>query len=258
MSQMAKFAYSQARLHARHGDRLDDADWRRLTGVGDFLQLLQAARASAMRPWVLPFSEDTDIHTMENWLRHQFRDYVDTVAGWQPAPWRDALRWSRRLVDLPALRRLLSGKLAWPWMWEDEAIAPFITEDGQAQLEAMRESDCAPLVQAFEDGQSLLDGWLDQWRKLWPARTKRLAAPLEELGLLLRRQMDELTAATDVRETERGKEQLKSRLVAGFRRHVHDPAGAYFHLALTALDIATLRGELVRHRLFDVNRQDDS
>jgi hypothetical protein len=257
MSQMAKFAYSQARLHARHGDRLDDADWRRLTAVGDFLQLLQAARASAMRPWVLPFSEDTDIHTIEYWLRRQYRDYVDAVAGWQPGPWRDALRWTRRLVDLPALRHLLSGKLAWPWMWEDEAIGPFVTEDGQARVEAMRESDCAPLVRSFEAGESLLDGWLEQWRKLWPARTRRLAAPLQGLAPLLRRHLDELTAATDLRETAGRREQLKSHLLAGFRRHVHDPAGAYFHLALVASDIAMLRGELVRHRLFDIHRQDD-
>ncbi|MDH3414435.1 MAG: hypothetical protein OEM98_18375 [Gammaproteobacteria bacterium] len=256
MSQMAKFAYSQARLHARHGDRLDDADWRRLTGVGDLLQLLQAARASSLRPWVLPFSEGTDIHTMEHWLRRQFRDYVDTVARWQPAPWRDALHWTRRLVDLPALRYLLSGKLAWMWMREDEAIGPFVAEDGQAQVDAMRESDCAPLVQAFEAGESLLDGWRGQWRKLWPTHTRRSAVPLESLGLLLRRHVDELTASIDVRETERKREQLKSQLVAGFRRHVHGPAGAYFHLALMAADIAALRGELVRHRLFEMNRQD--
>ncbi|MDH3314496.1 MAG: hypothetical protein OEN48_09750 [Betaproteobacteria bacterium] len=254
MSQMAKFAYSQARLHARHGDRLDAAGWRRLSGVGDLLQLLQAARASALRPWVLPFSEETDMHTMELWLRRQFREYVDTVAGWQPASWRDATRWTRRLLDLPALRHLLSGELAWPWMREDEALELFVTEDGQARVQAMRDSDCAPLVQAFEADLSLLEGWLGQWRKLWPTRT--LSAPLESLRVLLRRHLEVLTATTDVREAEREREQLKHQLVAGFRRHVHDPAGAYFHLALVAADIAALRGELVRHRLFDVTRQD--
>ncbi|HSS65265.1 MAG TPA: hypothetical protein VLS27_12595, partial [Gammaproteobacteria bacterium] len=140
MSQMAKFAYSQARLHARHGNRLDAADWRRLTGVGDHLQLLQAARASALQPWVQPFSEHTDMHTMELWLRRQFREYVDAVASWQPASWRDALFWTCRLTDLPALRHLLSGEPAWPWMREDEAIKQFITEEGEARVEAMRDS----------------------------------------------------------------------------------------------------------------------
>ncbi len=254
MSQMAKFAYSQARLHARHGDRLDAAGWRRLTGVGDLLQLLQAARASALRPWVLPFNEDTDVHVMELWLRRQFREYVDTVASWQPAPWRDALRWTRRLPDLPALRHLLSGELAWPWMREDEALEMFIGEDGQARVETMRDSDCAPLVQAFEADLPLLEGWMGQWRKLWPTRT--MSAPLESLRLLQRRHLEVLTATTDVREADREREQLKQQLVAGFRRHVHNPAGAYFHLALMATDIAALRGELVRHRLFDVTRQD--
>ncbi len=254
MSQMAKFAYSQARLHARHGDRLDAAGWRRLTGVGDLLQLLQAARASALRPWVLPFNEDTDVHVMELWLRRQFREYVDTVASWQPAPWRDALRWTRRLPDLPALRHLLSGELAWPWMREDEALEMFIGEDGQARVETMRDSDCAPLVQAFEADLPLLEGWMGQWRKLWPTRT--MSAPLESLRLLQRRHLEVLTATTDVREADREREQLKQQLVAGFRRHVHNPAGAYFHLALMAADVAALRGELVRHRLFAVTRQD--
>lgn len=256
MSQMAKFAYSQARLHARHGDRLDSAGWRRLGSVGDLLQLLQVARAGALRPWVLPFSEETDLHTMELWLRRQFREYVDTVASWQPASWRKAMRWTRRLPDLPALRHLLSGEPAWPWMREDEALEMFVTEDGQARVEAMRDSDCAPLVQAFSADLPLLEGWLGQWRKLWPSRT--LSAPLESVRILLRRHLEVLTATTDVREAEREREQLKLQLVAGFRRHVHDPAGAYFHLALMAADIAALRGELVRHRLFDVRREDAS
>lgn len=256
MSQMAKFAYSGARLHARHGDRLDAAGWRRLTGVGDLLQLLQAARASTLRPWVLPFNEETDVHVMELWLRRQFREYVDTVARWQPASWRDALRWSRRLPDLPALRHLLSGESAWPWMREDEALELFMTEDGQARVDALRDSDCAPLLRAFEADLSLLEGWLSQWRKLWPTRTKRFTAPLESLGALLRRHVDALTGTMDVRDAERGREQLKAQLVAGFRRHVHDPAGAYFHLALMAADVAALRGELVRHRFFDPPRRD--
>lgn len=253
---MAKFAYSQARLHARHGDRLDAAEWRRLFGVGDLLQLLQAARASALRPWVLPFSEGTDVHTMELWLRRQFREYIDAVASWQPARWRDALCWSRRLLDLPALRHLLCGELALAWMREDEALAQFVAEDGEARVDAIRDSDCAPLVEAFDADLPLLEGWLGQWRKLWPTRAKHLTAPLENLGLLLRRHVGELTATTDGREAKGKRGQLEQKLTAGFRRHVRDPAGAYFHLGLMALDIAALRGELVRHRLFDVIPRD--
>lgn len=256
MTQMAKFAYSGARLHARHGDRLDAAGWRRLTGVGDLLQLLQAARASTLRPWVVPFNEDTDVHVMELWLRRQFRDYVDTVARWQPASWRDAFRWSRRLPDLPALHHLLSGHPAWPWMREDEALEMFVAEDGQARVDAMRDSDCAPLVKAFEADLPLLAGWLSQWRKLWPTRTKRLTAPLESLSALLRRHIEVLRSTTEIRDAERKRELLKEKLVAGFRRQVHQPAGAYFHLALIATDVGALRGELIRHRLFDVTHQD--
>ena len=250
------FAYTQARLQARHGERLPPAGWRRLGGVGDFLQLLQLARAGPLRPWVAPFSEKTDMHVLELWLRRYFRQYIEGVARWQPAPWRSGVRWTRRLIDLPALRHLLSDERPWPWMREDEAIAPFVADDWNARLDALRGSDCAPLVQAWESDRTLLDGWLEHWRRLWPDASRKYLVPLELLAKKLHGFIDTLSRTTDAREAERERNRLRRQIEAEFRRHIQQPAAAYFHLALMTFDVASLRSELVRHRLFDKVRSE--
>ena len=130
----------------------------------------------------------------------------------------------------------------------------FVGEDGQARVDDLRDSDCAPLVQAFEADLPLLEGWLTQWRKLWPTRT--MSTPLEGVRTLLRRYVALLNETGEAREAERVRERLRQQLLAGFRRHAHSPAGAYFHLGLMAADVWKLRGELVRHRLFDVAPRD--
>lgn len=251
MNQRPMFAYAQARLQARHGERLDPAGWRQLGGVGDFLQLLQLARAGPLRPWVAPFSEETDVHVLELWLRRYFRLYIQDVARWQPAPWRSGVRWTRRLIDLPALRHLLSDEIPWPWMRKDEAIAPFVADERNARLNALRGSDCAPLVQAWESDRTLLDGWLEHWRGLRPDTSRQLIQPLEHVQELLRRYIYVVSNAPDAREAERECGRLRRQIEVGFRRHIQQPAAAYFHLALIAFDFTTLRSELVRRRLFD-------
>lgn len=257
MSQRPKFAYAQARLQARHGTRIDAAGWRRLAGAGDLLQFLQIARAGALRPWVLSFNRDTDVHVMELWLRRQFRQYVESVADWQPAPWRDALRWTCRLQDLPALRHLISDSTVLPWMRQDEALAPFAAGERQVRLEAIRASDCAPMVEARDAGAArLLDGWLAHWRALWPGGPRHFIAPLERLAGLLRRHVDAVTETRDARRAVDQREQLRHAFEVGFRRYTQQPAAAYFHLGLVAGDLAALRGDLVRHRVFDAARRE--
>lgn len=251
MNRLASFAYAQARLHARHARRLGDADWRRLASVGDLLQLLQAARASALRGWVLPFTEDTDVHEMELRLCRQFREYVAEVAAWQPRDWREAVRWTMRLPDLPALRHLLSGEPAWPWIREDEALARFVAEDGEARREALRRSGYGPMVRAWEQDDDLFEGWLVHWRRLWPRAPRDLVHALERLGTKMRRHVGALAGDAD-----RERERVVKRLEHDFRRHTHQPAAACIHIALVAVELAALRAELVRHRLFDTARTD--
>jgi hypothetical protein len=152
MNQLASFAYAQARLQARHGARPNAATWRRLEGISDLLHFLQSARTTGLRPWVLHFSARTDIHAMELSLRQQFRDYIADVASWQPVAWRKTVLWVQRLLDLPGLQHLLMGERAAAWMRDDPVLKPFATGNLRARLEALQDSDFAPLVQAWQAG----------------------------------------------------------------------------------------------------------
>ena len=46
---------------------------------------------------------------------------------------------------------------------------------------------------------------------------------------------------------------LQARLVSAFRRYSFLPAAAFLHLALTSLDLARLRGDLLVRKLFRIS-----
>lgn len=250
MSRVASFAYAQARLQARHGARPNAATWRRLEGVGDLLHFLQSARTTGLRPWVLHFSARTDIHAMELSLRQQFRQYIADVAGWQPVAWRKPILWIQRLLDLPGLQHLLMGERAPGWMRDDPVLKPFATNNLRTRLEALQESDFAPLVRAWQRGLPLLAGWRQRWRALWPQTSSTAAAPVEQLEAHLQRHLRSLRQGGGVERSQQACEQLAAKLAYEFRRHTHQPAAALLHLALVALDLERLRAALVRRSLF--------
>lgn len=250
MNGLASFAYSQTRLQARHGARPDAATWRRLEGIGDLLHFLQSARTTGLRPWVLHFSARTGIHAMELSLRQQLRRDVADVAGWQPVAWRKPVLWVQRLLDLPALQHLLLGERAPAWMRDDPVLKPFATDNLRARLEALQESDFAPLVQAWQAGRPLLDGWQRRWHGLWPRISSTVAAPLERLEARLQRHLGSLRADGGIEHSQQTCQRLAETLVYEFRRYTHQPAAAFLHLALIALDFERLRAALVRRTLF--------
>jgi hypothetical protein len=250
MNRIAKFAYAQARLQARHGARPDAATWRRLAGIGDLLHFLQTARTTPLRPWVLHFSAQTGVHAMELSLRAQFRHYIAQVASWQPGAWRNAVLWTQRLLDLPALQQLLMGQAAAPWMLEDPVLRPFATENLRARIERLQDSDCGSLVQAWQKGVPLLEGWQQQWLLLWPRIPGTVAAPLQQSVTRLQRHVGTLRPNGGSESSQRACEILADKLVYEFRRHSHQPATAFLHLALVALDLQRLRAALVHRALF--------
>lgn len=250
MNGVASFAYSQARLQARHGARPDAATWRRLEGIGDLLHFLQSARTTGLRSWVLHFSARTDIHAMEHSLRQQFRRYVADVASWQPVAWRKPVLWVQRLLDLPALQHLLMGERASGWMRDDPVLKPFATDNLRARLEALQDSDFALLVQTWQAGRPLLDGWQERWHGLWPRISSTVASPLERLEAHLQRHVRSLRVDGGVERSQQACQRLAEKLAYEFRRHTHQPAAAFVHLALVALDLERLRAALMRRALF--------
>ena len=250
MNQVASFAYAQARLQARHGARPNAATWRRLEGVSDLLHFLQVARATGLRYWVLHFSARTDIHAMELSLRQQFRYYIADVASWQPVAWRKSILWLQQLLDLPGLQHLLMGERAPAWMRDDPVLRPFATDNLRARLEALQDSDFVPLVQTWQAGLPLLDGWRERWRALWPQISSTAAAPMVRLEAHLQRHLRSLREGGGIERSQQACEQLARELTYEFRRYTHQPAAALMHIVLVALDLERLRAALVRRSLF--------
>lgn len=253
MNHAARFGYAQARLQARHGARADAQLWRRLASIGDFTSYLQAARRSALRPWVLGIQVSETSHSIELHLRQQFRRYVDEVAEWLPASWGDSVRWVKRLPDLPALQYLMNGEVSPAWMLEDPGLRVFASETITLRLEAMRNSDVNPLLTAWQRGSALPEAWLEQWQRLWPAQPAN-GSGLTYLARLLRQHLQVLHSAP-TGATEYQRDHVEHRLTLAFRRYSLRPAAACAHLGLIAIDLEKLRGELAFRLLFPETTQ---
>ena len=243
------FAYAQARLQARHGQRPDERLWRRLQGVGEPAHYLQVARRSVLQRWVAGLQPRQSSHEIELSLRRQLHAYVDEVAGWLPGQWRAPIGWTKRLADLAAIRHLLSESAVPDWMRADPALAPFIAATFAERRKAMRDSDCACLAQHWSTTVPLYQTWLYCWEQMWP-HAPRLAAGLRQLAALHTSHMGAaLAGVTDVSGQRRL--ALQAGYERAFRRHAFQPAAAFAHLGLVALDVQRLRGAILRRLLFD-------
>jgi hypothetical protein len=251
MSTLATFAYVQVRLQARHGARPDEGLWRRLQGTSDFANYLQLARHTPLRPWVATLDPGQGSDEIENELRRLFRLHVDEVAGWVAPAWRPAVLWVRHLPDLPALQYLFGGEAVPAWIQTDPELHDMGCLPVDARLSAIRESDCTVFFAAWQAGESLPDAWLAHWQTLWP-KSARHDRHLEALGKALRQYLQVLQADTGGSVQTRC-EVLQLQLLSAFRRYSFQPAAVFSYLALTALDLARLRGELLVRLLFSTN-----
>jgi hypothetical protein len=248
MTETAQFRYAQARLQARHGERPAEPDWRRLQAVGELSNYLQLARQTKLHRWVSVIQARDSSHGIELALRRQFRTYIEEVARWLPARWRKPVRLLQRLPDLPALQHLLAGGTAHDWMMDDPWLHPFASDSVVVRRECLQDSDCATLLRGWRDKDPLYLVWLDYWHSQWP-EAPRLTAGLEQLcRLFIAHLHARQEPATHPPDPQR--ETLARRLEAAFRRYSCQPGAACAHLALIALDLEKLRGDLVTRRLF--------
>ncbi len=248
---MPRYAYAQARLQARHGQRADEQLWRRLHGTDDLANYLQMARQTVLRPWVNGIDANHSSHAIEFSLRRQFRLYVDGVARWLAADWQAAFQALHHLPDLPTVQHLLSGESAPAWLLEDPVLRRFASENIRLRTQALQASEFSYLVQAWRRGEALYNAWYDAWRQRWPG-PDRLNAGMERLGRLLLRHIRSQGVNSGT-STARQRQWLANKLVAGFRNYSFQPATAFYHLALVALDLERLRGDLLRRKLFSEN-----
>ncbi|HBE93109.1 MAG TPA: hypothetical protein DDW55_11525 [Gammaproteobacteria bacterium] len=248
MKAAAQFAYAQARLQARHGQRPGEQVWRQLEGVGDLANYLHVVRRSPWRHWVLGMNGSRDSHDTEQLLRSRFRSYVDEVAGWLPPDWKEPIKWVKRLPDLPALQYLLAGNTAPDWLLKDPMLSNFAIEHRELRLDAFRQSDCAQLAAAWQKGSSLPVAWLEHWQQLLPANALKDAGTRHMIKLY----RNQLTPSADLTaaDTYHQRYRLETQFKALFRRYSFQATAAFAHLGLVALDLEKLRSGLVRRAIF--------
>ena len=165
--------YAQARIQARHGQRADELAWQRLETAREFAALLEVARQTPLRHWLVGITAPAAPHRIEAALRAQWRAAVDEVASWMPAPWQAALRWCAVLPDLPVLQHLAQGEQALGWMDDDpdyRALAAVPVAQRHAAVRAAARSPRWPRP-----------GWPpSRWRRRWHAEwLRRLPQPLQ-------------------------------------------------------------------------------
>lgn len=243
------FAYAQARLQNRHGQRLGETVWQHLQTIENCAVFLKQARETALAPWLHNISHDADSHTVERNLLEHFRATVAETAGWLPKEWQTAILWIARLPDLPLLQYLLGGGPVLPWMTRDPVIAPLLLHLAAPTSEPP--VAWQPLLRAKERQRPLIEVWLDHWRRLWPTPQPNA----ERLIRRIRSALDQLRLESDPDQAREIRQQLQQAILLDFRRYPIQPTTALLHLAIIGLDLARLRGVLAKRLLVGCNKE---
>ncbi len=231
------FAYSQARLQARLGQRATP-DLERARTARDLASYLQQVRATPFARRVARLAPDMDVHEIERRMRQEWCATVEEVAYWQPAAWQAAVRWLRWLPYLPALQKLARGGRTPAWTREDAVLARVVACDFSDRASCVGQSALRPLQDAVAEHGDVTAAWLEEWRRLWPSRAPGLEQVLRRVGAAAG-QAALAPASSDRSETLR---ELALGLVRTLRRHPLSPTAAVAWLGLEALDQLELRG----------------
>lgn len=248
MIECGSLEYAQARLQARHGRRADDAVWQRLETTREYGALLDAARSSPLRAWVVGITPRSSPHETETVLRGHWGAVVAEVAGWMPPPWQPAIAWCTLPPWLPALQHLARGGAVRPWMHGDALLRLLCAAAPEARAAALGDTAAAALAPAWATPQTLGTAWWREWERRLP-RPLRADDKLRTVAALLQAHGWAFTRAPAGSGTQL-RRALQARLRPWLHRAAAEPAAAFAHLALCALDLERLRGELLRRALF--------
>jgi hypothetical protein len=245
MTHDGDLAYAWARLSARMGERPDEVAWRTIEPIRDLPALLDAARGPAFRRWLRGITPDAPPHAIEAVLLAHWRALGREVASWMPAAWQPALEWAVVLADLPVLQHLARAGEALPWMQED----PVYRELLEGAREPTAFGRLAPLAAAWSDSERILGAWREEWSRRVPwgawVDTTLLAQLVRALGA---RRI--LLAQASLANGAALRRVLADSLTIQFRRATLNPTAAFVFLALCAVDLERLRGELLRRAIF--------
>jgi hypothetical protein len=244
-----EFSYVQARLQARHGERMSEADWRALDGARSLSRYLEQARRTPLRRWSEHLGVSMSSHAIEAALRHEADHAVREVATWMPRDWRAAVRWLAVLPLLPVLAGVLDDEDLPGWATEEPLLAAMVGVEPAGRAAIVARSPLAPLAAAMTDARSLAGLWLDHWKTLWPGGETAEPALSAFTSAVVRNLADPSTAAPSPSPdaVRRGAERI---CVRYFRNRAATPVAAFAHLGLVLFDLERLRGGVVRRCLF--------
>jgi hypothetical protein len=245
MSRRPSWSYVQARLQARHGERLTELDWRALEAARSLNHFIDRSHATLLRRFSDRLNAGMSSHAVERALRSGWRDYVAEVASWCAPDWQAAILWCAPLPDLPTLDALLRGEVP-RWVQQDAMLAAFI------ELERGATSNKSPLnalLPGPKHEPTLAGRWYAHWRALWPqgARERRALTVLAET---MKAHVARLDLAGPQDTSVAYRRALAQGVTRMFRRHGGSPVAVFCHLVLVALDLERLRGGLARRALF--------
>jgi hypothetical protein len=250
MTSRSRWSYAQARLQARHGERLQEGDWRVLEAARSVDQFIERARATSLRRFTEQLTARMSSHAMERLLRAAWRTYVAEVAAWVETDWRPLVLWTSHLPDLPAIAALRAGEMA-DWVRHDPVFSELVDDDPGRRVEKLEQSPFAPLFAPAAPEQSPGRRWYVHWRSLLPPGRQADERPLIKLAELVQTHVEQLRHASPQEGSGRYRRDLAQNLTRLFRRHGGSPVALFCHLGLVALDLERLRGGLVRRRLFE-------
>jgi hypothetical protein len=231
------FEYGLARLHARLAWRASEPTWQRLHAARGLPALLDVARGTTLAPYVAGVAANATLLQIDLAFQTQLRSRIDEVAGWMPAAWQPAARWTATLLDLPAqLHKRNDGR---------SSHAPDRVPDSASAAEQGAHNARPAPVRQLALLHPALAAWLHAWQLRWPTACPALAAWSQRLAA------DVTTlAAADPATAPALRAQLATRLASELHARAAAPQIAPFaFLALLALDLKRLRGECVRARL---------
>ena len=250
MSSSPRWSYVQARLQARHGERLHEADWRAIEAAQSIDQFIERARASPLRRFTERLHARTSSHAIEQLLRDAWRAYVTEVAGWVPAAWRQAVMWTSYFPDLPIIDALLRGEAS-AWIKQAPIFAQLADIDLRRRRAVPPNVPLTTLVASGAREQTAAARWYTYWRSLWPQHRMADHRVLLDLATTIKAHIERLDRAGLLETSASYRGDLARILTRMFRRHSGSPTAMFCHLALVALDLERLRGDLIRRRLFE-------
>lgn len=247
MRRIAEYAYVQARIQARQGDRLRESDWRTLESAQSLERYLEQARATFLKRFLTRISANMTAHQIERALRHEATVYIGEVAAWAPHRWRPMILWLSSLPLLPLIDESQDHGDPPPPARDGRPLAASIAPKAIARADLFDDAEVARVLADGAPG-SVGDRWLGRWRTLWPPR-EAPAAELSNLAARARRGSARSDSEKDGASLafRPGLVRLLTRL---FRRHAASPVAIVCHVGLVLIDLERLRGGLARRCLF--------